>query len=696
MSDIYVPGVKSRFGTDELVENLMKIERLPKDRSEKNIEGLQTQKTYWQEVGRRITTLRDSARFLYSYQNPFNDRMVNSSHPGVLTGTSTRDADDQEHYFTVKQIAQADRFLSDPLASTFRAEAGTYTFSVGENRVSFNFRGGSLQEFSEALNRRGRDKIRASLITVQPGKKSLLIESRITGTENHLKFSDEALELALRAGIVEAGEGDTGDPSSFIIQEAPISVRSGDTAQLPFNDIPQSPEAILRFEIATALSGEPAPEQPTASMDSAVEEVLDEAEASQEEEAALDTTMSEDDTEQTDGIVIMSEDISPTDETEAPAVLAEDYAPQPTIPRVDNMNVLFLRFTDGTSTALPPIEDSESFQAYQYPFADIADETKTIASLELVNLNTHRAVSIGNVTVTKPGEPEQEPDNVVPRNPISEAQDALLTMEGIDITRPSNTIDDLLTGVTLTVKAPSDALVHVQVEPNRESIKDSIITMVANYNRLVADINVLTRRDETVINELTYLSDDERAELRKRMGVFAGDAILAQFKTSLQRAATAPYPTSAERDLALLAQIGISTNARGSTGAGYDPTRLRGYLEIDENVLNAAMDKDLHAVQQLFGSDTDGDLIVDSGIAYMFESLGRPYTEIGGIISLKTNTIDARVSQQQRRIDTLDRQLASKEAALKLQYGQMENAYNRMEQMTSSLDQFSQQNSNNR
>jgi flagellar hook-associated protein 2 len=69
--------------------------------------------------------------------------------------------------------------------------------------------------------------------------------------------------------------------------------------------------------------------------------------------------------------------------------------------------------------------------------------------------------------------------------------------------------------------------------------------------------------------------------------------------------------------------------------------------------------------------------------------------ESGGIISLKTGTIDSRISQDQRRMETLDRQLAAKEAALKLQYGQMEGAYTRMEQMSTSLEQFSQRNNNN-
>jgi flagellar hook-associated protein 2 len=46
-------------------------------------------------------------------------------------------------------------------------------------------------------------------------------------------------------------------------------------------------------------------------------------------------------------------------------------------------------------------------------------------------------------------------------------------------------------------------------------------------------------------------------------------------------------------------------------------------------------------------------------------------------------------------MDTLDRQLANKESALKVQYGQMEGAFTRMERMGTSLDSFSQQANNN-
>jgi flagellar hook-associated protein 2 len=650
MSDIYVPGIKSRFDTEKLVEGLMKVERIPKERSERQVEQLQTEKTYWQDLSRRMTTLRDSARFLYSFQNPFNERVVNSSETSLLSGTSTREAVAQELSFTIKQIAQADRFLSNPLEDSFTVDEGTYTFSIGKESISFPFRGGSLREFIEILNRRGRDKIGASLIAIQPGKKSLLIESRITGAENSLVFSEAAEALGMSSGMLEQVQG-----SSKSLREEVLTVDPGGTAFVPFNLGDVSVEnGILQFEIATQvhtqqdtpLVGEQADPAPEASTDQA------------EEDRSFTTIPS--------------------------------WTPLEPVAQVDDMRVLYLTYSDGTNSAFPPIVDSNDFTAYHYRLADVAGDTidKTIVSLEIINQNTHREVSIRNLQLM---DPEAE-GGIKPRNPVSVAQDAVVTMEGIEIIRPTNKIDDLIPGLTITVRSPSDKPIQLKVEPDQEVVKDAIISLVGNYNRLMADLNVLTRNDDRVIQELSYLSEEEQADMRKRLGVFAGDSILGQFKNSLQRAAAATYPTVANRDIALLAQIGIGTDVRGSGGSsGYDPARLRGYLEINEKTLDAALQTNLSAIAQLFGSDTDGDLIVDSGIAYAFETMAKPFVEIGGIIALKTGTIDSQISQEQRRVETLERQLALKEASLKNQYGQMEGAYNRMERMSSSLDQFSQQ-----
>ncbi|MDR2630862.1 MAG: flagellar filament capping protein FliD [Spirochaetaceae bacterium] len=676
MSDIYVPGVTSRFDTDKLIEGLMRVERIPKERIDKNVEHLETQKTYWQDVGRRITTLRESARILYSFQNPFNDRIVRSSDELVITGTATREATQQERNFIVKQTAQADRFLSSPQEDSFRVEGGSYAFSLGNEEISMDFRGGSLREFTEAVNRRGRDKIRASLVTVEPGTKSLLVESLLTGEANRLGFSGNMEELAVKTGLVEripdsrrdipiiqaALNGISGPEEAISVREDTLRAAAGGGASISLDPgLTAGSGLVLAFETATEVIAPediPVPQPPPG------------------------PAIPEPPSVSYGGITI---------ENDPSSVPIPPWKPPPPPVRVDNMMVLSLTFSDGTRAALPPIRDSEDFSAYQYRLSEVAGN-KTITSINLLNDNTHRDISLRSIRVFDP----DVQGGIKPTNPISVAQDAVVEMDGIRVKRPTNNIEDLIPGVSLTIRGPSERPVKLGVEQDRESVKNAIFSLVGNYNRLMAEVNVLTRNDDRIIQELSYLSTEEQEELKKRLGSFAGDSTLNQFKQNLQRIAGSPYPTMAERDLSMFTQIGIGTDVRGAgAGSGYDPSRLRGYLEIDERILDNALETKLQSIQQLFGNDTDGDLIVDSGIAYSLENLSKPYVESGGIISLKTGTIDSRISQDQRRIETLNRQLAAKEAALKLQYGQMEGAYNRMEQMSTSLEQFSQRSNNN-
>jgi flagellar hook-associated protein 2 len=671
----------------------MRLERLPRERTAKNIETQESRKTYWKDLGTRIKSLQESARMLFSFQNPFNDRVAVSSDENSITATATREAAEQEYRFSVKQIAQSDRFLSPPLDEKTRIEAGNYVFSVGKEEISLNFRGGSLREFTDALNRRGRDKISASLITVQPGTKSLLIESKVTGAENRLGFSGDAETMAIKLGILEQvndsrkeiviSEGTVRETSlpGGLVPAGPLSINEGvlgfpplASASIPFglNVEPGSP-LVLKLETMTKISPDaslsipqppPGPSVPSSGSISY------------------------------GGITI--------ENNPSTAPLPEWNVP-PAPKRMDNLAVLSLSFSDGSRVALRPITDSGDFIPREFSLSEYAGG-KTITALNIDNANTHREISVRSAVVL---DPNAIGGGLKPLNPVSIAQDAVIDMEGIKMQRPSNIINDIIPGVTVTAKGVSDKPVRLGVSTDREGIKNAIIQLVGNYNRLMVEINVLSARsvysgsglrtsvDDTVLNELTYLTDDEKEEMKVRLGVFHGDNTLNNLKNNLRRTVSAPYPTDEERDLAMLAQIGISTYILGST-PGYNPANMRGYLQIDESKLDAALEQHLPAIRQLFGSDTTGDRLVDSGVAFNLDSLSRPFVETGGIVSLKMGTIDSQISQDRRRLDTMDRQLAAKEAELKAQYSRMESAYARMEQMTSTLENFSRQNGSNR
>jgi flagellar hook-associated protein 2 len=280
-----------------------------------------------------------------------------------------------------------------------------------------------------------------------------------------------------------------------------------------------------------------------------------------------------------------------------------------------------------------------------------------------------------------------------PLKPVSTAEDAVVSVDGIEVTRSVNAISDLIPAVTLNVKAASDKPIRLKVQPDREAVQSAIVAFVGNYNKLLAQINILTRKDEAVLNEITYFTDDEKKAAKDKLGTLQGDSTLNLLASALQRTVSTPYTTKDGKDMVLLSQLGIATNAsKPGTGQAYDASKMRGYLEIEDETLGKALDEHFEAARELFGNDTNGDLIVDSGLAYSIDNLIKPYVETGGILSLKTGTIDTQVGSEKRKLETLDAQLAAKETELKRKYGSMEASLNRMESAGSSIDSFSKQN----
>ena len=79
MAGINIPGVTDQYNTTETVEKLMQIERIPLNREQKTLEAYKNQQDAWRSVNRKVTSLRDSVKSLYSFENPFNNKITSSS-----------------------------------------------------------------------------------------------------------------------------------------------------------------------------------------------------------------------------------------------------------------------------------------------------------------------------------------------------------------------------------------------------------------------------------------------------------------------------------------------------------------------------------------------------------------------------------------------------------------------------------------
>ena len=280
-----------------------------------------------------------------------------------------------------------------------------------------------------------------------------------------------------------------------------------------------------------------------------------------------------------------------------------------------------------------------------------------------------------------------------PKNPISVADDAIIKYEGITITRSSNQIDDVVPEITLNVHDKTEKTATIAVKPDVESSKDAIISFVGKYNQALAQLNILSQNKAEIINELDYFTEDEKEKAREQLGMFSTDLSLTSIKSNLQSIVSAGYKFSDDAQVNMLSQIGIGTNQSGYSG-GYSQSKLRGYLEIDEKKLDSALENHLDEIKSIFGYDSDGDLIVDSGVAYKLDKQISAYTQTGGIFAMKTSSLDNKIKSSEKKISKLEEQMDEKEASLKNKYSQMESSLNSLESQQNSISNFSKQNQN--
>ena len=348
------------------------------------------------------------------------------------------------------------------------------------------------------------------------------------------------------------------------------------------------------------------------------------------------------------------------------------------------MNILSVKGASD-SRNLAPLNDTTGIQTIQLS----ADQIPANAEALIIdNVNTHRRISVSAIRIYDPN----TRGDTHPKNAVNTAGNAVIEVDGIEVIRENNDIDDIIQGVTLNLKRPGSREIDLSITPDRETVKDAIIGFVGYYNQLISQINIYTSTDEAVVNELDYLSDDERDKALEQLGLFQGEMSLTQIKSRMQRIMMDPYTTRDGSELSILAQIGISTNSSGG-GGGLRTSRLRGYLEIDENKLDKALETRLDAIKDLFGYDSDGDLVVDQGVGYAVDNYIKPYVQTGGIIAYKTTAIDGQIDRTNREIDNLERNLERKEQQLRRQYGMMEGALQQMEDNSKALENFSNRNS---
>ena len=156
---------------------------------------------------------------------------------------------------------------------------------------------------------------------------------------------------------------------------------------------------------------------------------------------------------------------------------------------------------------------------------------------------------------------------------LQSAADASLTVEGVTYTRPSNTITDVISGLTLDLKATTTAATAANISLSRDTaaIKTKITALVAAYN----DVN-------SILNEVS----NPKSTLDTYGGTLIGDSVVRQVRTQL-------------RDMMMGESSSPGTNVGAFWQMGLSVDRA-GVMSVDSTKLDAALANNFDDVVKTF------------------------------------------------------------------------------------------------
>ncbi|UER67350.1 flagellar filament capping protein FliD [Borrelia sp. BU AG58] len=620
-SGFFVPGVDSKYNTKEIRESMLKGDKAKIDTSLKKLEHLEQERSAWQVINRKVSTLNSLAKQITSLNSPFNHMSGKSSNGDVLSMTASYGAKNETYKISVNQTASSDVFLSANFKQKeIEVPIGDYTFLVGNKEIKFK-NNGDVVSLVRDINSYGKGFLTAKVVkSDNAGNSRLILQSLKEGESNKLIMKDEALRLARRIGILSELETNfTPDPAEIVNTQQNssnnISLDKSSVILEPLSEIAISiPENIeisggskIKFEIKYH--------------DTEDEGVLNEIVFSPGEATFEDARV-----EGEDSIIN----------------LGPDHKPPLREKKYIQMNMIKIHGNSG-SLELPPVNVSSEFEKVEVEVGSLLD----LKEINIENRLNNKVFTIRGIEVFDP----RNRDGYLPINAKSFAENAKVRFDGIDIERDSNVINDLVPNVTLNLKKASEEVIIAQVEPDYEGIRKLLLDFLVAYNEVLAEINIVSSNEDStegrksdVLEELTYLSEEGKEEAYKNLGILRTEFALKNLKAKLESIMFNSYRTN-DPNFSIISQIGVFTNSISSSGG------LSRYLQLDEKKFNEIIRDNISSVRELFAFDLNEDRIYDDGLAKILGDYLFPLVSSGGFIYNKVRSYDLKIPNQKSVVE---------------------------------------------
>ncbi|MHB1231985.1 MAG: flagellar filament capping protein FliD [Burkholderiales bacterium] len=226
------------------------------------------------------------------------------------------------------------------------------------------------------------------------------------------------------------------------------------------------------------------------------------------------------------------------------------------------------------------------------------------------------------------------------------AQNAIITVDGLSgISKASNTISDVIQGVTLNLLKGGGASTTLNVAVDSTTITANVNSVVTAYNKLISDINNLHKKGGTLEADNTVISIQSQL-----LGVFNTPAAISGNAYNY------------------LAQVGLSLQSNGT-------------LALDSSAFQSALSSHLTDVTKLFTDSTQG-------FMQRFYTQTMQLLQPNGLVDSQNQGINAQISDVGVRIDQMQTRLTLTEARLRAQYSALDAMLGSLSQTTNLLSKL--------
>jgi len=219
---------------------------------------------------------------------------------------------------------------------------------------------------------------------------------------------------------------------------------------------------------------------------------------------------------------------------------------------------------------------------------------------------------------------------------LKAAQDAIFTVDTLQVTRSSNTVSDVINGITFTLKKDSSTATI--------TVNDDIDTIVSNVQAFVDAYNNVVNY---VAQNGTYDTDTHTG------GPLYAESIPKNIISHLRRIITSRV-TGLPEDLRTLSQIGVSTNRDGT-------------LSIDTSTLREKLNSDIDGVKDIFTDSTDGIAVS------VYDYTDDVTDSLDGSIHIRVEGLESLVDDITDDITDMEAELERKEEGLRRQFAALES-----------------------